>query len=73
MADLIYEKVSTISDNLTVADKIRIGGVHTSIDKIVTNDHDELVLHLTITGASIKKRSKMMLILPKKTPITILK
>jgi preprotein translocase subunit YajC len=73
MAELVYEETLKFSHDLVVGDEINVGGLHAEIEKVVTNHHDDLVLHLKITGATIKKRSKMMLIIPKKTPITTLK
>jgi hypothetical protein len=70
--EIVYEEVVKSSQNLEINDAIRVGGVYCRIERIVTNHHDELVLHLVITGATVKQRSKMMLILPKKIPICTL-
>jgi hypothetical protein len=67
-----YEHMDTFSDMLKVGNEMYVVGLHVSIEKIRINDHDEMVLDLDITGATVKKRSKMMLIVPKKVPITIL-
>ena len=67
-----YEHFDKFSDDLKVGDEMYVVGLHTSIEKVRTNDHDEMVFDLDITGARFKKRSKMMLIVPKKVPVTIL-
>lgn len=73
MAELVYEKIDKFSHDLEVGDEFEIGELHVHIEKIVTNNHDEIVLTLKIIGSTIKKRSKMMLIIPKKLPVTTLK
>ena len=61
------EEVAT--ENLKIGDNIIVCGRSTHIDKIGTNGHDERVLNLTIDDALVKKRSKAMLIIPKKTMV----
>lgn len=67
-----YQHVDTFSHMLEEGHEMYVGGLHVSIEKVRTNSHDEMVLDLNITGATVKKRSKMMLIIPKKVPVTTL-
>ncbi len=69
---LVYEETDKFSESLKVGEDVRIAGLHASIIAIRVNDKDEMVWDLAITGAPIKKRSKMMLIIPKKLPVTVL-
>ena len=73
MDQTVYQKIDKFSNALAVGDVLEICGTHAKIDKISTNDHDDLVLHLTIIKATFKRRSKMMLILPKKLLVITLK
>lgn len=70
--ELVYEETDKFTQDLAIGDEFDIGGLHTQIEKIAINDHDSVVLHLMIIGVTVKKRSKMMLIIPKKLPITTL-
>jgi hypothetical protein len=54
----------TSFEALSAGDRFEIGGQSVRLVKRETNSHDELVLHLEIPEASVKKRSKMMLIVP---------
>lgn len=67
-----YEHFDVFSNDLKVGNEMYVVGLHTSIEAIRVNDKDEMVLDLDITGSTFKKRSKMMLIIPKKVPVTIL-
>jgi preprotein translocase subunit YajC len=67
-----YEKIDKMTEDVKVDDEIRIGGLLCTVTKIRTNDHDDLVWDLDIVGAKFKRRSKIMLILPKKVPVTTL-
>lgn len=71
--EIVYEKIDKFSEDLKVDDEFRIGDCLVKILRIKTNDKDELVLDLDYIGARFKKRSKMMLIIPKKIPIETLK
>jgi hypothetical protein len=71
--EIVYEKTLQFSENLRVGDQFLIGDLLVDVLAIRKNKKDELVLDLKILGATVKKRSTMMLILPKKTPIETLK
>jgi len=73
VAEMVYEKIDKSSEDLVVGDEFRIGDVLTKIALKKINDKGDLILHLDIVGATVKKRSKMMLILPTKIPIETLK
>jgi hypothetical protein len=66
------KEVDKFSHDLKVGDEFRIGGLLVQIERILTNDHDQRVLFVEIIGASIKKRSKMTLIVPKMVPFSVL-
>jgi phage FluMu gp28-like protein len=72
MNEIVYEEIKKSSEEFKLGNEINIAGVHCMIHKIVTNSHDELVLHLAIANAKYKTRSQMMLIIPKKIPVTTL-
>lgn len=65
--------VAKSSENLEVGDCMLMGGVMTNILKVSTNGRDDLVIIATIAKAPSKRRSEMMLIMPKKIPVYILK
>ena len=71
--EMVYEEVDKFSDDVEVGDDFKIGDVMVTVRQIKLNNHDEFVFHLEIVGAATKKRSKMMLIIPRKTPVQILK
>jgi len=73
MAELVYEEKLISSEALMIGDEFKIGDLHVQVERRDTNLHDEMVLHLTVLGVTVKKRSKMMLIIPKKLPIITLK
>ena len=70
--DITYEKIDKFSHDLVVGDHIEIGELHSRIEKVMTNDFDQIVLHLKIVG-STKKNAEMVLIISKKLPVTTLK
>lgn len=71
--EIVYEKILKSSEDLKTDDEFRIGDCLVKILRVRTNDKDELILDLDYVGARFKKRSKMMLIIPKKIPIETLK
>lgn len=71
--EIVYEKIDKFSEDLKVDDEFKIGDCLVKILRVRTNDKDELILDLDYVGARFKKRSKMMLIIPKKIPIETLK
>lgn len=73
MAELVYEEVLINSDDLKIHDEFKIADTQVIVADIGTNRYDQLVLTLGIVGATVKKRNKMTLIIPKKTPMVILK
>ena len=70
--EIVYEKIDKFSEDLKVDDEFKIGDCLVKILRVRTNDKDELILDLDYVGARFKKRSKMMLIIPKKIPIETL-
>lgn len=58
--------------DMKVGDEFRVGGLLTSIEKIMVNASDELVFNLVLIGVPVKKRSRMTMIIPKKLPIEVL-
>lgn len=58
------------TDEIEVGARIHFGDRLVEITKIVENSHGELVWHVNIVGATTKKRSKAMIIIPKKVPFT---
>jgi len=71
--DIVYEKTLKFSNELIVGDQVEIGEVLAEVIKVKDNLNGDLILHLLIVGATIKRRSDMILILPKKIPITTVK
>ena len=55
----------TSFEALSIGDRFEIGGQCVKLAKRSINKHDELVLTLDIPDPIAKKRSKMMLIVPK--------
>lgn len=72
MAKLKYIKILKASENLVVGDEMRVGGLCVRIEDVSVNDYDDLILVTTIVGSTVKKRSKLTIIMPKKMPVTIL-
>lgn len=70
------EKELKYADTLEVGDHIKVGGVDCDVVKVESVFHHtpnaRTRLELKIVGATTKK-SEMILLLPHKTPITILK
>ena len=73
VAELVYEKIDKFSQDLVVDDEFQIGDNLVKLTRKGMNDHGDLIFHLDIVGATVKKRSKMLLILPTKIPIETLK
>lgn len=70
--EVVYEEILKASEDLKVGDEFRVGDVLMNVEKVIDNQRGDLVLSLAIVGATIKKRSKSMLIIPKKIPIVTL-
>lgn len=69
----ILEEIIKTSEDIEVGDQINFGGQLVTVERIVTNNHDERVWHLKVDGIKFKSRSKMMVIIPKKIPIITVK
>lgn len=60
------------TEDVKVGDKFDVGDLKFRVERKSVNNNDEMIFNCEIIGAQYKKRSKAVLIIPKKTPITTL-
>lgn len=68
-----YDEIQKFSGDIAVNDEFVIGGFIVQVDKRTINHHDNIVFDLTIFNMSVKKRSKMLLIIPKRVLVNTIK